>query len=309
MKINCVVVTYNRLELLKECLQAIEKQTYEIHKIVIINNSSTDGTFEFLNSLSGSDKYLIVHTEENVGGAGGFNLGLKHSVLAGCDYTWLMDDDTIPEPTALQELVNSASISNVGTIGFVCSQVNWIDGTQHVMNRVSVCQDKNGNPIRVEENGNSACKCKLCSFVSVMVNTEAVMELGLPIKEFFIWCDDLEYTIRIYKAGYTCLFADKSIVLHKTKTNYAPSIDKAPAEMAGRFYYQARNVCYIKRNYSKKNFFFYLWLLNKYRVYKHRIGKRTDDPESKATFLKAVKAGLKDGSRFLPKVEYIKKKQ
>lgn len=53
MKINCVVVTYNRLSLLKECLSALENQTYPIQRIVIVDNCSTDGTSEFLDSLTG----------------------------------------------------------------------------------------------------------------------------------------------------------------------------------------------------------------------------------------------------------------
>lgn len=104
MKINCVVVTYNRLSLLKECLSALENQTYPIQRIVIVDNCSTDGTSEFLDSLTDT-RYLIIHSKENIGGAGGFSLGLKSAVLEGCDYTWLMDDDTIPSSTALEELV------------------------------------------------------------------------------------------------------------------------------------------------------------------------------------------------------------
>ena len=73
MKINCVVVTYNRLSLLKECLSALENQTYPIQRIVIVDNCSTDGTSEFLDSLTDT-RYLIIHSKENIGGAGGFSL-------------------------------------------------------------------------------------------------------------------------------------------------------------------------------------------------------------------------------------------
>ena len=48
MKINCVIVTYNRLSLLKECISALKNQTYKINKIYIINNNSTDGTSDYL---------------------------------------------------------------------------------------------------------------------------------------------------------------------------------------------------------------------------------------------------------------------
>ena len=300
MTINCVVVTYNRLSLLKECLAALENQTYTLHKIIIIDNCSTDGTEAFLKNLP-SDKYHVVRTEQNIGGSGGFSLGLKTAVLAGCDYVWLMDDDTIPTPTALEELAKVASADR--DAGFVCSQVNWTDGTPHVMNKAALIRDKQGNPLPLQEAGRNAYRCSLCSFVSVLINTNAVYKVGLPIKEFFIWCDDLEYTLRISRADYPCYLAEKSIALHKTSANYAPSISEVPADFAWRFYYQARNRCYLKSLEVKNKFLFYLTVLNMYRVYRHRISHR-DKSERKA-FLDAVKRGCKDGLSFHPKIEYL----
>lgn len=252
MKINCVVVTYNRLSLLKECLSALENQTYPIQRIVIVDNCSTDGTSEFLDSLTDT-RYLIIHSKENIGGAGGFSLGLKSAVLEGCDYTWLMDDDTIPSSTALEELVKVTLLDE--NVGFVCSQVNWTDGKPHAMNKACLIY-KNGVQSKVEHNGVLGIHCNLASFVSVLVNTKAVYQLGLPIKEFFIWCDDLEYTLRIANS-YPCFYAPNSIVCHKTATNYSPSIDKAPANMAWRFYYSIRNSCYIKRKQVNRIVFFF----------------------------------------------------
>ena len=101
MKVNCVIVTYNRLALLKECLAAIEKQTYPIHKVIVIDNCSTDGTEEYLKAYAVRPQFQIIRTEQNIGGAGGFSLGVKTSVLGGGDYTWMMDDDTIPSQSTL----------------------------------------------------------------------------------------------------------------------------------------------------------------------------------------------------------------
>lgn len=298
MKINCVVVTFNRLSLLKECLQALENQTYPIHRIVIVDNCSTDGTYEYLEGLKDA-KYLIIHSKENIGGAGGFSLGLKNAVLEGCDYTWLMDDDTIPSPTALEELVKVASLDE--NVGFVCSQVNWKDGKPHAMNKASLVY-KNGVQNKIERDGVLAIQCNLASFVSVMVNTKAVCRLGLPIKEFFIWCDDLEYTLRIAKS-YTCFYAPKSIVCHKTTTNYSPSIDKAPVEMAWRFYYSIRNSCYIKRKQVNRLVFFFS-VLNKYRVCMVRLNRRPTK-EGRAQFIRSIRRGCLDGLFFNPDIEYL----
>ena len=85
MKINCVVVTYNRLDLLKECLQAVEQQTFPCHRIIVVDNCSTDGTCEFLQQYCTRPQYHIIRTEKNIGGAGGFSIGIKESVREGAE--------------------------------------------------------------------------------------------------------------------------------------------------------------------------------------------------------------------------------
>lgn len=300
MKVNCVVVTYNRLNLLKECLSAVERQTYPVHKIIVVDNCSTDGTAEFLDSLSGNEQYMIIRPGKNIGGSGGFSLGLKTSVLAGCDYTWMMDDDTIPSASALKKLAEATGLDP--NTGFVCSQVNWTDGTPHVMNKVALIEE-HGEPPTASDGKLSACRCKCCTFVSVLVNTQAVLRVGLPIKEFFIWCDDIEYTVRIFRAGYACFYVAESVVTHKTHSNYSPHIHEAPESVAWKFYYQARNRCYLKHRSVKSKLVFYLSVWNMYRIYRHRIAKRKDGKEKK--FLEAVKKGCKDGLTFYPEIEYV----
>lgn len=99
--VGIVVVTYNRLSLLKECIDALRHQTYKNFRIVIVNNGSTDGTCEWL-SLQND---LIVISQENSGGAGGFYTGLKYVAEHAYDYCWFMDDDVICNVDALQELL------------------------------------------------------------------------------------------------------------------------------------------------------------------------------------------------------------
>ena len=293
MKINCVVVTYNRLNLLKENLEMLGRQTYPINQIVVVDNHSTDGTTEYLKQYVGNPKFTIITTKENIGGAGGFSVGLKASVLHGCDYSWVMDDDTIPLENSIEELIQA--IEQHDNIGFVCSKVLWTDRNIHQMNRPKLLKDNDSSlhPL-----------CRSCSFVGALISSKAVLKVGLPIKEFFIWCDDIEYTTRIYLAGFKCYYVPNSIVIHKSTSNYFPSIDLAPKEMAGRFYYQARNTCYLKRRTSSFKIFFYLSVLNKYRVYIHKLKRR--DKKERKYFLDAVKKGCIDGLRFNPTIEYIK---
>lgn len=294
MTVNCVVVTYNRLNLLKENLTALDRQSFPVNKIILIDNCSTDGTYEYLQTLANQPRYRIIRTDRNVGGAGGFSLGIRAAVEEACDYTWIMDDDTIPSDTALEELVNVARRDPL--FGFVCSHVNWTDGTTHVMNKIDHIWETD------QESRYGYYRCEMCTFVSVLLNNKAIYRLGLPIKEFFLWCDDTEYSLRISGAGYACYYAAQSIVEHKTPTNHLLTIDRAPVGIAWRFYYQFRNSCYMTRIRKSNILLFYLSVFNKYRRLKRRLKARTED---KDIFLKEIKRGFKDGLTFNPKIDYI----
>lgn len=302
--INCVVVTYNRLSLLQENILALKQQTFPLHKIFIINNCSTDGTHEFLDSLSSDSQMGIIHLPENKGGAWGFYEGIKQAVLAGCDYVWIMDDDTIPTKNALEELTKGLSLSD--RIGFVCSKVIWTDGSLHKMNGPNLVVDHTTQETILKSNmQTSGVVCESCSFVSVLFSSKAVREVGLPIKEFFIWADDLEYTSRIHLHRYDGFYIERSVVVHKTDVNYGPKIQTAPVETAWKFYYHARNMSYINRSRKKNILIYYISLLNRYRIYLHRINKRTDSKENKKKFKDAVKRGCKDAISFKPSIEYL----
>jgi GT2 family glycosyltransferase len=125
IKVNCVIVTYNRIALLKECITAALSQTFSIYKIIIVNNASTDGTADYLKSLD-KQRFEVITCNKNTGGAGGFNIGIKKSLEIGADWTWVMDDDTIPFQDALELLVLKSGV--IKNIGFLCSKVLWGGG-------------------------------------------------------------------------------------------------------------------------------------------------------------------------------------
>lgn len=300
MKVNSVIVTYNRQALLKECLAAVEAQTYPQHRIIVVDNCSTDGTQEFLARFAADPRYLVVRTERNVGGAGGFSRGIKESVLDGADYTWIMDDDTIPAPGALQALMDVATLSD--DIGFACSRVEWTDGTLHPRNAPGGQKPAD----RIEARGGSvtATRCEVCTFVSVLFSTRAVCKVGLPIKEFFIWFDDIEYTLRVTRGGFRNYCVEQSVVVHKTPDVFNPDIEHAPPSMAQRFYYQTRNTCYFKHRETSNWLVFRLSVWNKLRILKRRIKRRKDGHQQE--FIDAVEKGCRDGLTFYPEIEYVR---
>ena len=128
-RIAAVVVTYNRLQLLQECITSLKDQLRPADEIVIINNGSTDGTADWL----ASQNNITVITQQNAGSSGGQYTGVKYAIDKNYDWVWCMDDDTIPIADALEAFVSSEYF--ISSTSFLCSAVLWKDKTFHNMNR------------------------------------------------------------------------------------------------------------------------------------------------------------------------------
>ena len=103
--VAAVVVTWNRLDLLREALPAVLGQTRPPDRVIVVDNASTDGTPAAVRAdFPGVD---LVSLPRNTGGAGGFAYGLALAQAAGAGLAWLMDDDTVPEPGALGALLQA----------------------------------------------------------------------------------------------------------------------------------------------------------------------------------------------------------
>ncbi|WP_321840470.1 glycosyltransferase family 2 protein [Paraburkholderia bannensis] len=248
--IAVVVVTHNRKALLIRCLESLLTQSWVPDCIYIVDNASTDGTQELLaeSEMRHDPRVAYLRLERNEGGAGGFHLGLREAVLDGYDYVWLMDDDCFPETDALAYLVEPLREST-GEIGFVCSHVVWTDGTPHRMNlpRLKLVTGRKVFSERIDE---GLLTVPSCSFVSVLISSDAVEACGLPIRQMFIWGDDVEYTTRLTDAGFTGYYAWRSVVVHATVTNVNDDLLSARASQFFKFRFGIRNNLFNVRKRS-----------------------------------------------------------
>lgn len=241
-----VVVTYNRLVLLKEVIESLRLQTFDDYKIIVVNNGSTDGTEEWLSRQSD----IITITQDNLGGAGGFFSGIKYAAEHSYEYCWIMDDDVICEHTALEELVKAYSMK--GNIGFVCSKVIGVDGCSMNTPIVDERPTANGYADYLDLIDFGMVKVKTATFVSVLFSVSVVKKLGLPYKEYFIWGDDTEYTQRI-SSCYDCYIATKSYVVHKRAIQGGLSFEKErDNNRLKNYFYMYRNSSYNDVLYSKE---------------------------------------------------------
>ncbi|WP_353708693.1 glycosyltransferase family 2 protein [Cellulosimicrobium sp. ES-005] len=232
MRIAAVVVAYDRRDLLVEALDALAAQTRRLDAVVVVDNAShDDSAVVAAEHPVGAE---VLELPRNTGGAGGFAVGMAHAVEAlDADLVWLMDDDTIPTPTALAELL-AAREAYPGPVALLGSRVVWHDGRDHPMNTPRRRPGASAEQIaRARESG--ALPVRSSSFVSMLVDARAVRHHGLPVADYFIWNDDFEYSARLLRRG-TGLHVPASVVEHRTKKFGATDAD--PGE---RFYYEVRN--------------------------------------------------------------------
>lgn len=293
-----LVVTYNRKELLVQNIQAILQQTWQKFDYYVMDNASTDGTEEYVKKLIQSDPRLhYKKLDKNYGGAGGFYYGMKYILSREHLYTWIMDDDAIPVPDALEKIMNAAEQIGSGQFSYLASQVMWIDGTPCQMN---VCHEvnkkkKTGIPDSLFP------QIDYSSFVGCLVNNKVAREIGLPIPEFFIYMDDTEYTLRLSGTRPAYLVKDSQII-HKMQTNSSAGIETAPMEKLPRFRYAYRNriYCYRYRWHMNEVKIVILYILESLRVLRA-------NPEHKWKRIKIIWNGYKEGLNFKPSIRYIEK--
>jgi rhamnopyranosyl-N-acetylglucosaminyl-diphospho-decaprenol beta-1,3/1,4-galactofuranosyltransferase len=236
VNVTAVVVTYNRKELLRECLAALAAQERPVDRVLVIDNASTDGTAEQVRAEN--PDVDLVTLSENGGGAGGFHEGMKRAHADGADWIWLMDDDTLPEPGALKALLDARARADREPY-LLYSKAVWEDGTLHPMNYPGF--ERHRPELMVIGAERKLLPLRTATFVSLLVSRKAIDEFGLPLARYFIWSDDIEYSARIMRerAGY---FVPQSVVLHKTKAAYT-----AISTSGDRFYFHIRNTLYMLR--------------------------------------------------------------
>ncbi|WP_421077863.1 glycosyltransferase family 2 protein [Methanothermococcus sp. Ax23] len=294
-----VVVTYNRKDLLIECLDALRKQTKPIDAIYLIDNASTDGTSQLLlekehikelppenlnepwektftikNLVNGENiKLHYVRMHENTGGAGGFYEGVKRAYEKGYDWLWLMDDDAEPKEDALEKLSEYFNEKDVSALACVVNDVKeevsiFHRGYFDFDNIFPLIQ----KPIPLEKYfNNKVLNIDFASFVGILVSKKAISKMGYPKKEFFIHHDDVEYCIRLRKVSKILLITD-SIIFHKemSQKNVKKKkflwkiVNSIPYEKLWLSYYGCRNLTWLGKKYSTNKLKFYTKLTTSY---------------------------------------------
>ncbi|SJX70283.1 Glycosyltransferase [Weissella confusa] len=295
MSVSAVVVTYNRLPFLKEVIQALQNSATIVDHIIIVDNNSNQETFDYLTALG--DQIEYVRLDENIGGAGGFNRGVRYFMEHTNDeFVWLMDDDTVPSATTLTELVTFAK--QTPNFGFLASDVRWTDGTRAKMNNPA---PKNRLK-KIPEDATEPEELMNATFVSLLMKRDIINQIGLPITEFFIWGDDIEFTERAARIapGY---FVPAAKVTHKMAANVGSNIMNDSLDRLPRYFYSYRNKVYYG---AKRNFIGHMKSNTRITLEAIRL-MFAPNVDNRLKRLSVLIKGVKAGIVFRPEIEYVEK--
>ncbi|MGO4806117.1 glycosyltransferase [Arthrobacter sp. 2MCAF15] len=228
--VAAVVVSYNRIQTLKKVIHGLQQQTRPVDKIIIVDNGSTDGSRELVQSLGGN--VALVASSTNGGGAGGFAKGIAWSAALNFDYVWLMDDDAVPDNNSLELLLQPFGMDFPRPISFTCPRVNDAAGDVGPRNFPLVSRNFDEVYPSVE---NGLLPVKAATFVGPLISIEVAKKTHLPLEDFFIWHDDIEYTARLEQFGVA--FSVPQAQITHFVTNIGPQHYNA-----GRNFFNIRNL-------------------------------------------------------------------
>jgi rhamnopyranosyl-N-acetylglucosaminyl-diphospho-decaprenol beta-1,3/1,4-galactofuranosyltransferase len=251
-KVCAVVVTYNRKELLVECLTALIKQK-QLNHIIVIDNNSSDGTEEYLRSKKILDNPLLnyIKLKNNTGGAGGFNAGVKMAHNEGYEWIWMMDDDVEPLPNAIPTMLKYSNISKCIHGGRV-----YENGEKFIFNNEFNIKTGGFNEsVRNSfEQNRSYEKINFGCFEGMMIHRSIIENIGYPDKRFFIVGDDTIYGLLASKHTTPIYIKDDILIKKINKDNIQSCLNLTKNRLSNfTLYYEVRNQ-FLKNDYLVEHF-------------------------------------------------------
>ena len=282
-KLVAIVVTYNRLPQLQRSVAALAASAPTVlHKIIVIDNASTDGTDAWLDSLD-EPRLHVERLAQNLGGAGGFAHGMRRArALFDPDWIVVMDDDARPEADALATFRAMVDRGELAAVEGVAGAVRHPDGVICRMNRPTV------NPfwhagvfLRTLAGGGRAAfhlgdaafgqphpmPIDGASFVGLFLSRKALDRAGYPDASLFLYAEDAIYTLTLSRRGGRLIFAPAIRFEHDTTSLAAGEVVRP----LWKVYYYHRNRLLLYRLAAGPAFWLLLplWLFSWPRLARH----------------------------------------
>ncbi len=210
-KVHIVLVNWNSWAETSSCLVSLESLQYANWKVIVVDNGSVDDSVWRIRQRFPWAEVIL--TGKNLGFPRGSNFGIRQALSEGTDYVWLLNNDALADPLALDGLVAKAeSDPKLGAIGstIYCSEyptqlqawgggyVNfWLGCARHFIKEVP------------------DAKVQYITGASMLIPARALKDVGLLDEALFLYWDDPEYCWRLKTHGWKIGVARDSKIWHK----------------------------------------------------------------------------------------------
>jgi rhamnopyranosyl-N-acetylglucosaminyl-diphospho-decaprenol beta-1,3/1,4-galactofuranosyltransferase len=228
LRVAAAIATFNRKDMLRQCLLAMLAQTRPLDEVVVVDNGSSDGTAAMV-----AEEFPLVRLialTENTGAAGGFAAGLEAGVSSGSEWMWVFNDDDIPEPDALFTMLEVAATlpPQTGIVG--CARLD-ASGKPYGL---GLRWRHRHIPVPPADPAGPVMPIDVVTFSGTLVSAELVRQVGVPKRQFFMMLEDLDYCLRVRDAGWKTYVLPRPLV-----TAFAMGSQGLAPPWRG--YYQTRN--------------------------------------------------------------------
>jgi len=254
--IHALVLTYNRRDLVLDCIRSLLAQTRPLKGIIVLDNASTDGTCEAIRELN-DPRIELVQLHDNIGPAGGFAVLLQYAFeVAKVTWGYLMDDDVLCSSTAVEELAVAyeRNFTSPDQVGYLQSQI--FDG-EGAANNVPHIDNTPGPDDACPDWGRFLSQGMVGiqggAVTCILIPHTTYERSGGLIREFTTLGEDFEWTLRVTKQR-PAFLVGRSHVQHLRAYKGVISIFReSDPDRYPRFYYLYRNMMYIRRKYMGRH--------------------------------------------------------
>jgi len=285
-KIYIITINWNQGEDTTKCLESLKALDYKNYEIILVDNGSIDGSPDRI--AAKFPNVMLMRNKENLGFAGGNNVGIRYALSRGTDYIFLLNNDTKVDSGVLRELINvaepDAKIGVVGAVNYsfeypdkaitVCTSFNWFTGFTKKEPLEAISKGIISEPQEVHGVTGS----------SLLIKREVIERIGMLDERFFIYYEDTDWCVRARKAGFRVLYVPKAKIWHKISITFG---EKSVKE----YYLYTRNILLFMAKDCPKVFVpsFFLFYIIKNFVYSLKFIMT-----SKAEYAKAIFLGFVD---------------
>ncbi|MDG3014160.1 glycosyltransferase family 2 protein [Speluncibacter jeojiensis] len=205
-RVVAVVVTHKRRELLEQSLKVLAGQSRPVDHLVVVDNADEPEVKALVEAFPVPTSYL--GSRHNLGGAGGFALGMLYALSLGADWVWLADDDGRPEgPEVLATLLDCAARHGLSEVSPVVCDIDDPDRLAFPLRRGTVWRRRRSE-LHTEGPGDDLLPGIASLFNGALFRAESIDAVGVPDLRLFVRGDEVEVHRRLVRSGLpfgTCL--------------------------------------------------------------------------------------------------------